>query len=545
MADSTDPNGCVADVTVGMCTRYRPGTAGAGADRPSGSRGDLPLAAPGPRRPATLGAMTTPLPPSVAAHVPTGMLVGGEWRPARGGATFPVVDPATGETLFDVADGDEQDALDALAAAHDAFPTWRGTAPRVRSELLRAVFEVLTAHSEDIAALVTAEGGKPLAESRAEVAYAADYVRWYAEEAVRADGLARRAPAGTHHQLVLRRPVGPALLIAPWNFPIAMIARKVAPALAAGCTVVVKPARLTPLTTAYVLELIRTELDGRDLPTGVVNVVPTSSARKVSEPLLGDPRLRKLSFTGSTEVGRTLLAAAAPHVLRTSMELGGNAPFLVFEDADLDAAVEGAVQAKMRNSGQTCVAANRFLVHGSVAREFADRLTDAFERLVVGHGADPDTTVGPLIEESAVRRVDEVVTEAVDGGAVLRTGGEPVRRPGFFYAPTVLTSVDPALRVVTEETFGPVAPVVTFDDEDEAVRLANDTPFGLVAYAYTRDVGRAMRMAEALDAGMVGLNRGMVSDASAPFGGVKQSGLGREGGAAGMEEYLETVYVAL
>lgn len=489
--------------------------------------------------------MTTPLPPSVAAHVPTGMLIAGEWRPARGGATFPVVDPATGETLFDVADGDEQDALDALTAAHDAFPAWRATAPRVRSELLRAVFEALTAHSEDIAALVTAEGGKPLAESRAEVAYAADYVRWYAEEAVRADGLARRAPAGTHHQLVLRRPVGPALLIAPWNFPIAMIARKVAPALAAGCTTVVKPAQLTPLTTAYVAELVRAELDGRDLPAGVLNVVPTSSARKVSEPLLADPRLRKLSFTGSTEVGRTLLAAAAPHVLRTSMELGGNAPFLVFEDADLDAAVAGAVQAKMRNSGQTCVAANRFLVHGAVAREFADRLTDAFERLVVGHGADPDTTVGPLIEQSAVDRVEEVVTEAVDGGAVLRTGGEPVRRPGYFYAPTVLTHVDPGLRVVTEETFGPVAPVVTFDDEDEAVRLANDTPFGLVAYAYTRDVGRALRMAEHLDAGMVGLNRGMVSDASAPFGGVKESGLGREGGAAGMEEYLEPVYVAL
>ncbi|WP_136520385.1 MULTISPECIES: NAD-dependent succinate-semialdehyde dehydrogenase [Cellulomonas] len=489
--------------------------------------------------------MTAPLPPSVAAHVPTGMLIGGEWRQARGGATFPVVDPATGETLFDVADGDEQDALDALSAAHDAFPTWRATAPRERSELLRAVFDVLRAHAEDIASLVTAEGGKPLAESRAEVAYAADYVRWYAEEAVRADGLARRAPAGTHHQLVLRRPVGPALLIAPWNFPIAMIARKVAPALAAGCTCVVKPAQLTPLTTAYVVELIRSELDGRDLPTGVVNVVPTSSARKVSEPLLADPRLRKLSFTGSTEVGRTLLAAAAPHVLRTSMELGGNAPFLVFEDADLDAAVEGAVQAKMRNSGQTCVAANRFLVHGAVAGEFADRLTEAFERLVVGHGADPDTTVGPLIEQSAVDRVEEVVTEAVDGGALLRTGGEPVRRPGYFYAPTVLTSVDPGLRVVTEETFGPVAPIVTFDDEDEAVRLANDTPFGLVAYAYTRDVGRAMRMAEHLDAGMVGINRGMVSDASAPFGGVKQSGLGREGGAAGMEEYLEPVYVAL
>ncbi|MCM0639118.1 NAD-dependent succinate-semialdehyde dehydrogenase [Cellulomonas wangsupingiae] len=489
--------------------------------------------------------MTTTLPPTVAAHLPTGMLVGGRWRPARSGATFDVEDPGTARTIFEVADGDEQDARDALDAAVEAFDPWRRTAPRVRADLLRAVFDALTARADDIAALVTAEGGKPLAESRAEVAYAAEYVRWYGEQAVRVDGLARRAPAGTHHQLVLRRPVGPALLIAPWNFPIAMIARKVAPALAAGCTCVVKPAQLTPLTTAYVAEVIRAELEARDLPTGVVNVVPSSSARRISEPLLADPRLRKLSFTGSTEVGATLLAAAAPSVLRTSMELGGNAPFLVFPDADLDAAVEGAVQAKMRNSGQTCVAANRFLVHGSVAEEFARRLTAAFDGLVVGHGADDGVTVGPLIQRSAVERVAEVVAQATDGGARVRTGGHAPRRAGYFYAPTVLTEVDPDARVVTEETFGPVAPIVTFDDEDEALRLANGTPFGLVAYAYTRDVGRAMRLAEELEAGMIGINRGMVSDASAPFGGVKTSGLGREGGELGLEEYLEPVYVAL
>ena len=489
--------------------------------------------------------MTTTLPPTVAAHLPTGMLVGGRWRPSRSGATFDVEDPGTARTIFEVADGDEQDARDALDAAVEAFDPWRRTAPRVRADLLRAVFDALTARADDIAALVTAEGGKPLAESRAEVAYAAEYVRWYGEQAVRVDGLARRAPAGTHHQLVLRRPVGPALLIAPWNFPIAMIARKVAPALAAGCTCVIKPAQLTPLTTAYVAEVIRAELEARDLPTGVVNVVPSSSARRISEPLLADPRLRKLSFTGSTEVGATLLAAAAPSVLRTSMELGGNAPFLVFPDADLDAAVQGAVQAKMRNSGQTCVAANRFLVHGSVAEEFAQRLTAAFDDLVVGHGADDGVTVGPLIQRSAVERVAEVVAQATDGGARVRTGGHVPRRAGYFYAPTVLTGVDPDARVVTEETFGPVAPIVTFDDEDEALRLANGTSFGLVAYAYTRDVGRAMRLAEELEAGMVGINRGMVSDASAPFGGVKTSGLGREGGELGLEEYLEPVYVAL
>lgn len=485
------------------------------------------------------------LPPYVAAHTPTGLLIDGEWRHASGGGTFAVSDPATTDVLFEVADATAEDGLAALDAAHRAFPVWREVAPRTRSDVLRAVFDAVTARAEDLAALITAEGGKPLAESRAEVAYAAEFIRWYSEQAVRLEGLARRAPAGTHHQMVLRRPVGPALLITPWNFPIAMIARKLAPALAAGCPVVVKPAQLAPLTTAYVAELVRAELDARDLPTGVVNIVPTSSSSRLSEPLLADPRLRKLSFTGSTEVGRTLLKQAADGVLRTSMELGGNAPFLVFEDADLDAAVEGAVAAKMRNSGQTCVAANRFLVQESVAPEFTDRLTAAFEKLVVGHGIDPDVTVGPLIERSAVERVADVVAEAADAGARVRTGGERPGRRGYFYEPTVLDRVPQDSRVVREEIFGPVAPVVTFGNEDEAVRLANGTEFGLVAYAFTRDVGRVMRLAEQIETGMLGVNRGMVSDASAPFGGVKSSGIGREGGEAGIEEYLEPVYVAL
>ncbi len=489
--------------------------------------------------------MTPSLPPTVAAHVPTEILVDGAWRPARSGRTFEVADPATTETLFDVADGGEQDALDALTAADAAFPAWRAVAPRQRAELLRAVFETITARTEDIASLVTAEGGKPLAESRAEVAYAADYVRWYSEQAVRLDGLARRAPSGTNHQLVLRRPVGPALLITPWNFPIAMIARKVAPALAAGCPVVVKPAQLTPLTTAFVAEIIRAELVERGLPAGVINVVPSASARSVSGPLLADPRLRKLSFTGSTEVGANLLKLASDNILRTSMELGGNAPFLVFDDADVDAAVEGAVAAKMRNAGQTCVAANRFLVQRGIADDFTERLTAAFDKLVVGHGADSGTTVGPLIEKSAVDRVEEVVSQAADAGARVRIGGDRPDRPGYFYNPTVLDRVDPGLRLVTEEIFGPVAPVVTFGSEEEGVELANGTPFGLVAYAYTRDVARVLRLAESVETGMLGVNRGMVSDASAPFGGVKASGLGREGGEAGIEEYLETTYVAL
>jgi succinate-semialdehyde dehydrogenase/glutarate-semialdehyde dehydrogenase len=489
--------------------------------------------------------MSASLPPTVAAHVPTGLLVDGAWRHATGGGTFPVSDPATTEVLFEVADATPEDGLAALDAAHRSWPAWREASPRARSDLLRAVFDTMTARAEDLAALVTAEGGKPLAEARAEVAYAAEYVRWYAEQAVRLDGLTRRAPAGTHHQLVLRAPVGPALLITPWNFPIAMITRKVAPALAAGCPVVIKPASLTPLTTAFFAELVREELDARDLPTGVLNVVPTSSSGRLTAPVIADPRLRKLSFTGSTEVGRVLLGQAAQGVLRTSMELGGNAPFLVFDDADLDAAVEGAVAAKMRNAGQTCVAANRFLVQQGVAAEFTDRLTAAFDALVVGRGTNPGVTVGPLIERAAVDRVSEVVAEAADAGARVRTGGERPAGRGYLYAPTVLDRVPADARVVQEEIFGPVAPIVTFDDEADGVRLANASEFGLVGYAYTRDVGRVMRLAEQVETGMLGINRGMVSDATAPFGGVKSSGLGREGGEAGIEEYLETRYVAL
>ncbi|MCL2455160.1 MAG: NAD-dependent succinate-semialdehyde dehydrogenase [Micrococcales bacterium] len=489
--------------------------------------------------------MTSPIPAPVAASLPTGVLIDGEWRPASTGATFPVADPATTQVLAEVADGDERDAMAALDAADRAFAEYRQTAPRVRSDLLRAVYDAIVAHTDDIAAVITAEGGKPLAESRGEVAYAAEYVRWYSEQAVRLDGLARRAPAAAHHQLVLRRAVGPALLIAPWNFPIAMIARKVAPALAAGCTAVIKPAQLTPLTTAYVAEIIRAELAARGLPAGTVNVVPSSSARKVSGPLLADLRLRKLSFTGSTEVGRVLLKQSADNILRTSMELGGNAPFLVFEDADIDAAVAGAVAAKMRNAGQTCVAANRILVQRGVAEEFSEKLTAAFSALVVGHGADAGVTVGPLIEPAAVDHVAGLVADAVDGGASVRIGGDAPDRPGYFYAPTVLTGVAPDARVVTEEIFGPVAPVVTFGTEAEGVEMANASPYGLTAYAYTRDVSRALRLAETIETGMLGINRGMVSDATAPFGGVKQSGLGREGGEAGIEEYLESVYVAL
>jgi len=487
----------------------------------------------------------TTLSPAVVAHLPTGMLVDGHWGPATGGRTFEVVDPATEQVLFDVADASPEDGRRALAAAAAAAPAWRATAPRERSELLRAVYDRLVNRADDVAALITAECGKPLAEARAEVLYGADFLRWYAEQAVRTDGLMRTAPAGTNRQLVHRRPVGPALLITPWNFPIAMATRKIGPALAAGCPVVIKPAHLTPMTTMLVAEVIRSELADRGLPTGVVNVVPTVSASDLTTPLLADPRLRKLSFTGSTAVGRTLLERASGQVLNASMELGGNAPFVVFADADLDAAVEGAMVAKLRNGGQSCVAANRFLVHDSVAREFARRLAQRFDELHVGPGAREGVQLGPLIESAAVDKVDELVADAADGGAQVLAGGRRPDGPGYFYEPTVLAGVGPDARAVAEEIFGPVAPVVAFADDDEAIELANATEYGLAAYAYTRSLDRAVRAAEEIEAGMIGINRGMVSDASAPFGGLKQSGLGREGGEAGLEEYLETVYVAL
>ena len=488
---------------------------------------------------------TPPLPREVLAQLPTGLLVAGQWRPSSTGATFAVEDPATTEVVTEVADATADDALAALDATSRAFEEWRAVAPRERAETLRAVFDRMTARAEELAAVVTAEGGKPLAEARAEVAYGAEYVRWYSEQAVRVDGLARRAPAGTNHQVVMHKAVGPAYAITPWNFPIAMATRKIAPALAAGCTMVVKPAQLTPLTTAFFAEIVREVLAERGLPAGVLAVVPSSSARRVSEPILADPRLRKLSFTGSTEVGRSLLKSAADGILRTSMELGGNAPFLVFEDADVEAAVQGALAAKMRNAGQTCVAANRFLVHSAVAEDFAAGLVAAFGKLVVGHGAAEGTSVGPLIEAAAVDKVEELVAAAVDRGASVRLGGERPDRRGYFYSPTVLTGVDREAPTVTEEIFGPVAPIVTFDTEAEAIELANGTEYGLVAYAFTRDVNRAFRLAEAIETGMLGINRGMVSDASAPFGGVKSSGLGREGGEAGLAEYLDSIYLAI
>ncbi|WP_102508969.1 NAD-dependent succinate-semialdehyde dehydrogenase [Sanguibacter massiliensis] len=484
-------------------------------------------------------APTTTLP----HDLPTGSLVGGEWQAAP--STFEVHDPATGDVLAEVADADGAGAPAALDAAADAAPAWRAASPRARADVLADVHRTLLARGEEIAALITAEGGKPLAESRAELTYGADYVRWYAEQAVRTGGLARTAPAGGVRQIVSRRPVGPSLLVTPWNFPLAMATRKIAPALAAGCTVVVKPARLTPLTTMLVAEIVRTTLATHDLPTGVLNVVTGTSASRLTEPLLADRRLRKLSFTGSTDVGRTLLAGAAQGILRTSMELGGNAPFLVCDDADLDLAVTSLLQAKMRNSGQTCVAANRIYAQAGIADELTARLTEAFARLRVGPGARDGVEVGPLIEAPAVDRMDETVAGALADGARVTTGGDAPRGPGHFFAPTVLADVPSDSVVLREEIFGPVAPVTRFGTLDEGIALANDTDAGLVAYAHTRDVSTAMRLADELEAGMIGLNRGMVSDASAPFGGVKMSGLGREGGEAGLEEYLETVYVAL
>ncbi|MEU4360586.1 NAD-dependent succinate-semialdehyde dehydrogenase [Promicromonospora sp. NPDC023987] len=487
----------------------------------------------------------TTLSPALVAHLPTGLLVDGHWGPVAGGATFEVTDPATAEPIFDVSDATPADAVRALDAAHAAAPAWRAVPPRERSDLLRAVFERLIARAGDIAALITAEAGKPLAEARAEVVYGAEFLRWFAEQAVRADGLVRTAPSGTNKQYVSRRPVGPTLLITPWNFPIAMATRKIAPALAAGCTVVIKPASLTPMTTLLVAEIIRSEAESRGLPAGIVNVVPTSRSGPVTEPLFADPRLRKVSFTGSTRVGSVLLEQAAKNVLRSSMELGGNAPFVVFEDADVDAAVEGALIAKLRNSGQSCVAANRFLVHDAVAHTFAEKLATAVGAKVTGPGTQPGAEVGPLINESAVEKVTGLVDDAVAHGAQVLTGGGRLDRPGHFFEPTVLTGISGDARIVTEEIFGPVAPIVAFGSDDEAYELANGTPFGLAAYAYTTSLARAQRAMDEIEAGMIGINRGLVSDASAPFGGVKASGLGREGGEAGMEEYQETVYVAM
>ena len=473
--------------------------------------------------------------------LPTGLLINGQWRESSSGKRFTVNDPATGLVLTTVADASIPDARAALDAASSVQREWAGTSPRLRSEILRRAFEGVHARADDFALLMTLEMGKALPESRGEVTYGAEFLRWFSEEAVRVDGRYTTAPDGGSRLLVTKRPVGPCLLITPWNFPLAMATRKIGPAIAAGCTMILKRADLTPLTSLLLAQVL---LDA-GLPAGVLNVIPTSTAGPTLEPLFDDPRLRKLSFTGSTAVGQKLLQQASTTVLRTSMELGGNAPFLVFADADLEAAIDGAVAAKLRNIGEACTAANRFLVHEDVAEVFAVKLADRFAAKTIGRGTNEGVDIGPLIDERGRDKVESLVDDAIAKGATVLTGGAAVPGPGWFFQPTVLTDVPASARVTTEEIFGPVAPITTFRSDDEAIDAANATPFGLVAYAFTRDLARTIRLTEQLETGMLGINTGVVSNPAAPFGGVKQSGVGREGGREGIEEYLETVYVGI
>ncbi|MEE9095795.1 NAD-dependent succinate-semialdehyde dehydrogenase [Pseudarthrobacter phenanthrenivorans] len=471
--------------------------------------------------------------------VPTGLLINGKWVDASDGGTFDVHDPATGQVLATLASATSEDAIAALDAADAAQASWARTAPRVRAEILRRAFDLVTERAEDFALLMTLEMGKPLAEARGEVTYGAEFLRWFSEETVRDYGRYLTTPEGKNKILVQHKPVGPCLLITPWNFPLAMATRKVAPAVAAGCTMVLKPAKLTPLTAQY---FAQTMLDA-GLPAGVLNVV--ASASGISGPLLKDSRLRKVSFTGSTPVGKRLMADAAHNVLRTSMELGGNAPFIVFEDADLDKAVEGAMAAKMRNMGEACTAANRFLVHETVAAEFTRKFATAMGALATGRGTEAATQVGPLIDADARDDVHALVSAAVEAGATAVTGGAPVDGPGYFYQPTVLANVPNDAAILGQEIFGPVAPITTFTAEEEAIRLANNTEYGLASYLYSKDFNKLLRVAEQIEFGMVGFNAGVISNAAAPFGGVKQSGLGREGGSEGIAEYTTTQYIGI
>ncbi len=478
---------------------------------------------------------------AVLEQVPKDLFIGGAWRAAGGGERFAVEDPATGESIAQVADATPEDALAALAAAADAQQEWGVHPPRERGEILRRAFESIVAKADELALLMTLEMGKSVAESRAEISYAAEFFRWFAEEAVRVHGRYMVNTTGKGRLMTMRQPLGPCVFVTPWNFPTAMGTRKIAPAVAAGCTIVVKPAQKTPLSMLALAKV----LQEAGLPAGVLNIVTASRSGPIVEPLLKDPRTRKLSFTGSTEVGRRLIEQSADQVLRVSMELGGNAPFLVFEDADLDAAIEGAMLAKMRNVGEACTAANRFHVHESVASEFASRLAERMGKLRVGRGTEDGVDVGPLIDEDQREKVNELVEDAVSHGARALVGGGPVGERGYFYAPTVLADVPRGARLLREEIFGPVAPVASFSTEEEALAAANGTEFGLVAYVYTRDLKRALRVCEGIETGMVGLNQGVVSNPAAPFGGVKQSGFGREGGFEGINEYLETKYVAV
>ena len=478
---------------------------------------------------------------AVLDGVPKQLYIAGEWVDPAEGGTLRVEDPATGETIAEVADARPDDAVRALDAAVAAQAEWAAHPPRERGEILRRAFEAMTERADDLALLMTLEMGKALAESKAEVAYASEFLRWFAEEAVRIEGRYSVAPNGAGRLLTMKQPVGPCLLITPWNFPAAMGTRKIGPAVAAGCTMVVKPASQTPLSMLALAQI----LEEVGLPGGVLNVITSSSSGSVMAPLIHDPRTRKLSFTGSTEVGRKLIEESADQILRVSMELGGNAPFLVFEDADLDAAVEGAMIAKLRNIGEACTAANRFHVAEPVAEAFAAKLAERMRGLKVGRGTEEGVDLGPLIDDDQRGKVQALVEDAVSKGAKVLLGGHPADGPGYFYAPTVLDDVPRTARLLKEEIFGPVAPVTTFSSEEEAVAEANDTVFGLVAYVYTGDVKRAFRVCEALETGMIGLNQGIVSNPAAPFGGVKYSGFGREGGHEGIEEYLETKYVAV
>ena len=478
---------------------------------------------------------------NVVDQVPKQLFIAGAWQDAEAGRTLSVDDPATGKELAQVADASPADAKRAADAAAAAQPGWAATPPRVRGEILRRAYEIVVSRTEELALLMTLEMGKPLEQARGEVAYAAEFFRWFSEEAVRIDGGFSTAPDGGNRILVLRQPVGPCLLITPWNFPLAMGTRKIGPAVAAGCTMVLKPAPQTPLST-LALAAILTEAG---LPDGVLNVVPTSDAAGVVEPLLRGGQIRKLSFTGSTQVGRILLAQCADTVVRTSMELGGNAAVVVFDDADLDVAVDATMLAKMRNMGEACTAANRIFVHRSVAGEFASRMAARMAALTVGPGTEPGVDVGPLIDDAGRHKVDSLVRDAVAHGAEVLTGGELPAGPGCFYPPTVLTGVSGDAALMKTEIFGPVAAITAFDTEEEALAAANDTEWGLVGYVFTRSLDRALRVSERLETGMVGLNTGLVSNPAAPFGGVKQSGLGREGGRVGIDGFLEYKYVAI
>lgn len=473
--------------------------------------------------------------------VPTALYINGQWQPAKDNRMLDVLDPATGLVLKSISDASFEDGQAAIEAAHQAQAGWAKTAPRMRGEILRAAFEKVTELSDEFAMLISLEMGKPFAEAKGEVAYGAEFLRWFSEEASRINGRYGTAPDGKNRLLVLKKAVGPALLITPWNFPIAMATRKVGPAIAAGCTMVLKPAALTPLTS----QLLTKVFEDVGLPKGVLNVVTTSQAQQVTGPIIEDPRLRKLSFTGSTAVGKRLIAAAAGQVLRVSMELGGNAPFIVFEDADIDKAVEGAMQAKLRNMGEACTAANRFIVHESVLDEFTDKFAQSMSELKIGRGVSEGTNIGPVIDQKARESIHALVEDAKANGATVVLGGEIPDGEGYFYPPTIIKSVNESCKILQTEIFGPVAPISSFKTEEEAIAMANNTEYGLVAYAFTKDLNRGLRLPELLEVGMFGLNTGLVSNPAGPFGGVKQSGLGREGSAEGIEEYLETVYVGI